>query len=277
MRDGRPSFTAAVVSAARGLASVDPMAVELLPAPFGAALHVATRASKRAPWLLTACNAATLGLVDHLELRTRAIDLALRTAGAEQVVILGAGLDARAWRMPELAGTTVFEVDHPETQRYKRKRIEARAPRAKEVRFVAVDFERERLGDALAAAGHRADAKTFWIWEGVTPYLFPDAIRATLGDVAARSTRESRLAVTYGTPSGMKIGGGAVRVAQLSFRAMGEPLRGLMSPNAMEAELDAAGFDVVDDTSPRDWREGDAPSRKRLLLVDEHLAVAQKR
>ena len=277
MREDRPSFTAAAVSAARALASIDPVASALLPWPFATALRAVERASQRSPWVLATCNAALLGLVDHLELRTRAIDEALRASRATQVVILGAGLDARAWRMPELAGATVFEVDHAATQRYKRARTRGRAPLAKDVRFVPVDFERERLSDALAAAGQRRDERTFWIWEGVTPYLFPAAIRASLADIALRSATRSRLAVTYGTPMGTSLGAGAVRVAQLSFRAIGEPLRGLMTTSAMKAELDRAGFDRVEDTSPRDWREREASARKRLLLVDEHLAIADKR
>ena len=55
--------------------------------------------------------------------RTIAIDDAVRARPAPQLVILGAGLDTRAWRLPELAGTAVFEVDHPASQQDKRDRI----------------------------------------------------------------------------------------------------------------------------------------------------------
>ena len=55
--------------------------------------------------------------------RTLAIDDAVRGQAAGQVVILGAGLDGRVWRMPELAQATVFEVDHPASQRDKLRRI----------------------------------------------------------------------------------------------------------------------------------------------------------
>src|SRR3954470_16461275 len=58
--------------------------------------------------------------------RTVAIDTVIREHGAPQLVILGAGLDARAWRMPELAQATVFEVDHPASQRDKLRRIGGR-------------------------------------------------------------------------------------------------------------------------------------------------------
>jgi len=61
--------------------------------------------------------------------RTLAIDDAVREHGAAQVVVLGAGLDARAWRMPELAQAIVFEVDHPASQRDKQRRLGDRARR----------------------------------------------------------------------------------------------------------------------------------------------------
>lgn len=66
--------------------------------------------------------------------RTLEIDNAVRRAQTPQVVILGAGLDGRAWRMAELQGSVVFEVDHPASQRDKRSRSERLKPTAREVR-----------------------------------------------------------------------------------------------------------------------------------------------
>jgi len=273
MREGRPSFTAEAVAAARAVARVDPVA----PSMVQGALSLMARVGSTGGAGAAAVNVATFGLVDHIELRTRAIDDAVRAgidAGAAQLVILGAGLDARAWRMPELAGAVVFEVDHPSTQAYKRARIGARAPAARDVRFVAVDFSRDALGDALARAGHETAARTFWIWEGVTPYLPRDAMRATLAAIGARSARESRVAVTYGTPRGSKLGAAAVRVALLGFRALGEPIVGLVARDAMHAELADVGFRVLDDVAPDEWKVRFGGRRRRLLVVDERLVVA---
>ncbi len=63
--------------------------------------------------------------------RTVVIDDAVRARLVPQLVILGAGLDDRAWRMPELAGVEVFEVDHPASQRDKRSRVGDLQPLAK--------------------------------------------------------------------------------------------------------------------------------------------------
>src|SRR4051812_14609695 len=112
--------------------------------------------------------------------RTIEIDDAIRAAAHPQVVILGAGLDGRAWRMPELHDAIVYEVDHPDTQREKRARVAALTQMAREVRFAAVDFTRDSLGDALAAAGHDVARLTTWIWEGVVMYLTLAEIEASL-------------------------------------------------------------------------------------------------
>ncbi|HEY1696765.1 MAG TPA: SAM-dependent methyltransferase [Polyangiaceae bacterium] len=273
MREGKPSFTAAAVAAARAVAGVDPLA----PALVDGALSLVTRVGRagRAPAAMI--NVATLGLVDHIEMRTRAIDAALRTAvdaGVRQLVTLGAGLDARAWRMPELAEVRAFEVDHPSTQAFKRERMGERAAKAREVRFVAVDFARDSLEEALARAGHDADAPTFWLWEGVTPYLPREAVRATLAAVAGRSAPASRVAVTYGTPAASPLGPAAVRVALAGFRVIGEAIVGLITREAMHAELAAVGYRVIDDVSAREWGERHGGARRRLLLVEERLAVA---
>src|SRR5207244_5763641 len=113
-------------------------------------------------------------MADLMALRTSAIDAAVRdalAAGATQLVILGAGYDGRAWRMSELAGVKVFEVDHPATQGDKRAHLAELPPATGVVTFVAVDFERESLGAALDRAGHDRSSPTCWIWEGVVMYL----------------------------------------------------------------------------------------------------------
>ena len=186
---------------------------------------------------------------DLMALRTSMIDAAVRSAiaaGIAQVVILGAGLDGRAWRMPELAGARVFEVDHPATQAYKREHVTALPPSIASVTFVPVDFERESLDAALHRAGHDATQPTCWIWEGVVMYLTHDAMRATLANVASRSADGSILIVNYHTT----LRRGLVR---LIFRLLGEPVRSKWSPEEMAADLAAAGFRAEEDTNVIDW------------------------
>jgi methyltransferase (TIGR00027 family) len=133
--------------------------------------------------------------------RTRVIDDAMREAigaGCGQLVLLGAGYDTRAYRLPEAAGVDSFEVDHPATQAIKREVLERELRAIPEsVRLVPVDFERDSLGDALAAAGLAGDAMTCVVWEGVFSYLTIDAIDATLGWCVSACPPGSRVILTY--------------------------------------------------------------------------------
>jgi methyltransferase (TIGR00027 family) len=179
-----------------------------------------------------------------MAVRTMVIDDAVREAPAPQVVILGAGLDGRAWRMPELGSAIVYEVDHPDTQRDKRTRTGSLAQRAREVKFVAVDFTRDDLGERLAAAGHDPTQRTTWIWEGVVMYLSPPEVEATLRVVAARSAPGSRLVIVYLGP-----GGWIVPIVGLVLRRHGEPLRSQYRASQMRELLARHGFEVRRDES----------------------------
>lgn len=287
MRKGRPSTTAAAVAWARAVASlpgrgrgpaVDEAASSMLPAPLGHALRALGPLSARSPAVQLALRVGSLGFVDHLGLRTAALDDALADAtlaGVRQLVLLGAGLDARAYRLPGLEEVVVFEVDHPATQREKRARAARLTPRAQEVRFVAVDFERERIEARLRDEGHDASAPTMWIWEGVVPYLEPAATRATLASVAAISAPGSRLALTYVV--GHRLFRGPLsRPVELAFQLLGEPLRSLTSRDALHTALDEAGWHPLEDTGPHDWRRRYRWGIDALLLLEERLVLAER-
>jgi methyltransferase (TIGR00027 family) len=173
--------------------------------------------------------------------RTVEIDDAIRAAAHPQLVILGAGLDGRAWRMPELRDTTVFEVDHPDTQREKRARLASLAPAAHDIRFVAVDFTRDHLDVALAAAGHDPARPTTWIWEGVVMYLTKEEVEGTLRVIAERSAPGSRLVVAYIQPSPL------VPVMAAVVRKAGEPFRSAFSAEEVRELLGRHGFRVTRD------------------------------
>ena len=139
--------------------------------------------------------------------RTHFIDARLKTAvgeGIAQLVILGAGFDTRPYRFSEmLKDVRVFEVDHPDTQQVKIRRVwEAIGEPPTNLAYVAVDLRTAELGEALTRAGYQADRKTFFIWEGVTMYLPAEAVQATLTWIASNAARESAVVFdyTYETP-----------------------------------------------------------------------------
>jgi methyltransferase (TIGR00027 family) len=184
--------------------------------------------------------------------RTVGIDDALRERGAPQLVILGAGLDGRAWRMEELAKTDVFEVDHPASQRDKQDRMQGPPPPTGSVRFVPVDFTRDRLDVALAAAGHRESVATTWIWEGVVPYLTRAEVEATMRVVSGRSAPGSRLVVNYQAPAligtlGRLMARGLALTARRRDPLAHEPRRSSWTPGAMGKLLASHGFAVAED------------------------------
>jgi methyltransferase (TIGR00027 family) len=146
------------------------------------------------------------GVMGFLVARERHIDehlLACLGDGLEQLVILGAGYDARAYRFSQLRemDVRVFEVDHPATQADKRKRLArilGEVPA--HVAYIAVDFNTQTLGNQLPSGGYRTDAKTLFIWQGVTQYLTPEAVDDTLAFVVDNSGAGSSIIFDYADP-----------------------------------------------------------------------------
>jgi methyltransferase (TIGR00027 family) len=200
--------------------------------------------------------------------RTVAIDDVVRAAGAPQVVILGAGYDGRAWRMPELRDAVVFEVDHPDTQREKRARTAALDRLAREVQFVPVDFSRDDLELALAAAGHDVARPTTWIWEGVVMYLERADIEATLSIIARRSAAGSHLTIAYISPALLRW------IVGLAMRRLGEPFRSVFTRNEMRALLARHDFRVRDDQDISTIASTLSPVLARDARAMKHLRVA---
>jgi len=133
--------------------------------------------------------------------RSRIAEDALSRAverGVRQIVILGAGLDTFALRNPH-AGLEIYEVDHPATQAWKLERLaEAQIALPPWLIFVAVDFEREDVGEKLVAAGFQQNAPAFFTWLGVVPYLTENAIGRALDYMS--SIQNSEVVFDYMEP-----------------------------------------------------------------------------
>jgi methyltransferase (TIGR00027 family) len=248
----------------------DPFAIDLLPDDCRAAVRRLLdrqwpRSRREAILGLVARWAETL-----IGPRTVEIDDGLRALPRGfQLVVLGAGLDARAYRMPELAESVAFEVDHPATQAFKRTRTSGWSPLARELHHAAVDFERESVGDALSRAGHRTDVPTAWVFEGVITYLTPRDVGATLDQIAARSAPGSRLLATYNEPSRLRL------LFQSIMRRTSEPARAAFEPDEMRRLLETRGFVVHSDRdgNERALRWIDAPTRSARRRVRFHHVV----
>jgi methyltransferase (TIGR00027 family) len=157
----------------------------------------------------------------------RLVARAVDQLSIRQVVILGAGYDTRAARLPR-AGARYFEVDHPATQAAKRASTARLAGYPTDAAiYVPCDFEREDPIERLAAAGLDAGDPTLVLWEGVVPYLTEPAIRATASRLAAGLDPRSLVAFDF---VGKKLATGqGISAADHETRAyvgeLGEPIR----------------------------------------------------
>lgn len=135
------------------------------------------------------------GVLPYLAIRTRFYDDAITRLAADhelrQVVMLAAGLDTRAYRLPWPAGTVVYELDRPALLRYKDAELAAARPQCTR-RTVAVDLV-DDWRTPLREAGFDSARPTLWIAEGLLFFLPGEAVEALLRTVAELSTPGSRL------------------------------------------------------------------------------------
>jgi methyltransferase (TIGR00027 family) len=139
-------------------------------------------------------------MTDMLAARTRYIDAFFTRAvddGIRQVVILAAGLDARAYRLPWPAGTRVFEIDQPQVIDFKAVTIAGLGANSEaEVRAVPIDL-RNDWPSALRQAGFDTESPAAWAAEGLLGFLPPDAQDRLLDNVTALSADGSRLVAEF--------------------------------------------------------------------------------
>jgi methyltransferase (TIGR00027 family) len=103
----------------------------------------------------------------------------------DALVILGAGMDTRAYRIPQLSTIAVYEVDLPQTIAYKESRLrQIYGSVPTNIRLIPIDFDNQVLEDVLKSHGYSPDQKGFFIWEGVMQYLSETSVRAIFAFLA---------------------------------------------------------------------------------------------
>ena len=141
------------------------------------------------------------GATAFVTARERYIDdflIACLSEGLDQVVILGAGFDTRAYRIAGIEKTRVFEIDHPATQAVKLKRLKKVIdPLPGHVTFIPVDFNTQTLGERLLSSGYNEQGKTLFIWQGVTYFLTAEGVDSTLAFIANHSGPGSAVIFDY--------------------------------------------------------------------------------
>jgi methyltransferase (TIGR00027 family) len=141
------------------------------------------------------------GAIGFIMGRERYIDDYLKARlgeGLDQVVLLGAGFDTRAYRIPGIEKTRVFEIDQPATQSVKLERLKKVIdPLPGHVTFVPADLNTQKLGEVLESSGYNKQGKTLFIWQGVTYFLTPEGIDSTLAYIAGHSGKDSAVIFDY--------------------------------------------------------------------------------
>ncbi len=210
MKQGQPSITAEFIALFRALESSrrprdrrrfeDPFASRFLRPSLKAAAGFALipGLGELVPWFI---DRTWAGARASAVARTLYIDEALAAAlagGLEQTVILGAGYDTRAGRIPGMDRLRVFEVDHPDTQKAKKDKLtEILGSLPAHISFVAADFTSPGFAEVMAAAGFNPAVRSFFILEGVVSYLPEKAIDAVFRWVSASAPAGCRLVFTY--------------------------------------------------------------------------------
>jgi methyltransferase (TIGR00027 family) len=251
MIDAKPSRTAWAAAAHRAAHQVleqgriftDPLALSILGAEAEAAVREAqAQPSRRRMRILIAA-------------RSRFAEDAVAAAferGARQLVVLGAGLDTYAYRSTFRDRLSIFEVDHPATQAWKRQRLrDAGIPIPNSLTFAPIDFERQTLAQGLAAAGFDASQQTFFTWLGVVPYLTQETVWTTLRFIASLTTG-AHVVFDYSDPPDTLPAEWrdshqrrAARVAEL-----GEAWLSYFEADELHARLGALGFSEIEDLGP---------------------------
>jgi methyltransferase (TIGR00027 family) len=207
MEESKPSFTAEIDAVIRAIETRKPESQRLCYDPFAIGFAGTTNKiigkipplRKLAIWYLEKKHPFIL---DCIPARTRYIDEYVNERiddGIQQLVILGAGYDSRAYRIERLKGkVTVFEVDHPATQKLKIEKVKKILnPLPSNVVYVPIDFNKEMLPQRMSKSGYDKDKKSLFIWEGVTPYLAAEAVDETLHFVAKNSGPGSSILFSY--------------------------------------------------------------------------------
>lgn len=163
---------------------------------------------------------------DQTAARTTFFDTALERhlAGIDQLVILGAGLDTRAYRLKAGKRLRCFEVDAPRTQPFKREMLRKAGVDTTRVTYVPADFEKEDWFEKLVDAGFEQDVPSFFLWESVTMYLDREAVESTLRKIAATASG-SVVAFDYFSAELIEDRSLIMRYIRAVVNAVGEPFR----------------------------------------------------
>eukprot|EP00449_Zooxanthella_nutricula_P042863 CAMPEP_0198591266 /NCGR_PEP_ID=MMETSP1462-20131121/136663_1 /TAXON_ID=1333877 /ORGANISM="Brandtodinium nutriculum, Strain RCC3387" /LENGTH=269 /DNA_ID=CAMNT_0044322825 /DNA_START=70 /DNA_END=876 /DNA_ORIENTATION=+ len=187
------SSTALAVSALRALESRKPASRQLIDDPFAELLCGEDQLD--ISWTVKTGLSKDFW-IDLMAVRTRWIDDALEACAPKQLVVLGSGLDTRAYRLKALRGMPVYEVDFPEVVDTKRSLLRAHKPLA-ELQTVSANLGADDWVTRLTDAGFKSDEASTWLLEGLTGYLTQQELDTLFEHISGLSVPGSRMIATF--------------------------------------------------------------------------------
>jgi methyltransferase (TIGR00027 family) len=206
----------------------------------------------------------TSPIARYLAARTRFFDRVVVDAlerGISQVVVAAAGYDGRALRYAK-SGVRWFELDHPDTQRDKRARLERLGIATPHITFVPADFYVDDVAAELERAGHRSSRASVITAEGVAVYLDHDVVVSLLRQLRAAAAPRSRLAISLSVDTDAPELEARRARFNAAVSAMGEPARTVLTADDAESLFATTGWRAVD-------RGDDDRSRRAGLVIAE--------
>ena len=295
MKEKQSSITASGIAVARAVESEKPEGVRICYDPYAAKFLNPLFYRFMRFFINTGYAEATgKGVMGFLVARCRYMDDTLQQCledGLQQLVILGAGYDSRAYRFEQLRqpvprdpdrakGVRVFEVDHPATQQVKISKVRrALGELPEHVTYVGIDFITQTLEKRLPECGYDEGLRTLFIWEGVVMYLSAEAVDNTLSFIAHHSGTGSQVIFDYIYTA---LTDGTVRHGEVSrmrrVRSIsGEGLTFAIPEGTVQDFLERRGFIKVRDVTSDDLHQRyfSGPNARRKVAWGYGIALAE--
>jgi len=295
MKEKQSSITAAGIAVARAVESEKPEGVRICYDPYAAKFLNPLFYRFTRFFIDTGyAELAGAGVGGFLVVRCRYMDDTLQACledGLQQLVILGAGYDSRAYRFEQLRqpvsrdqdrarGVRVFEVDHPATQQVKINKVrKTLGELPAHVTYVGIDFNTQTLEERLPECGYDEHLKTFFIWEGVVMYLSAKAVDNTLSFITHHSGPGSQVVFDYvysvlldGT-----VRHGEVSRMRRARRFSGEGLTFAIPEGTVQDFLEQRGFIKVINVTSDDLHQRyfSGPNARRKVAWGYGIALAE--
>lgn len=241
----------------------DPIARSMLSPSMAALYRLCRRRPQRVPTLPVTLAGLAARVLWHDAQVFAALD-----GGLDQVAVIGAGYDTRAWRFRR-AGVRFFELDHAPTQADKARRAPGSGPT-----YVEVDLTTQSAAETLRDGGFDPSRPALFVLEGLTMYLSEDVVRGQLRDLSQMSAARSRLTTDFYPPgaAGAARDQRQHRLQRLARAGSGEDLHLLVDRSQAAALVDGSGWTVDEAVSMRATAHRLVPAACGLPVdaVDEH-------